>query len=154
MVQSIHFRYKVMLAIGIVMALLLVMATTTLAAPKESPAPAPSRVLVHWVRWGETLSSIGRHYGVNAWTIARYNGIRNPNYVRAGQRLWIPVGYGPYHPVSYHPYYGGRMWHVVHRGETLASIAWRYGRSVYAIARTNGIRHPNFIYAGQRLWIP
>ncbi|MCC7354913.1 MAG: LysM peptidoglycan-binding domain-containing protein [Anaerolineae bacterium] len=44
--------------------------------------------------------------------------------------------------------------HVVRRGETLANIAWRYGVSVNALVRLNGIRNPNLIYVGQRLRIP
>ena len=42
------------------------------------------------VRYGDTLLRIGRAYGVSAWSIARANGIYNMNYIRAGQRLYIP----------------------------------------------------------------
>ena len=42
------------------------------------------------VRCGDTLSSIGRHYGWSAWYLANVNGIANPNRIYAGQRLWIP----------------------------------------------------------------
>jgi LysM repeat protein len=44
--------------------------------------------------------------------------------------------------------------HIVHRGETLYSIARHYGVDVWAIARANGIVNPNRIYVGQRLVIP
>lgn len=44
--------------------------------------------------------------------------------------------------------------HVVQRGETLSQIAQRYGVSMAALAQTNGISNPNFIYSGQRLTIP
>jgi murein DD-endopeptidase MepM/ murein hydrolase activator NlpD len=44
--------------------------------------------------------------------------------------------------------------HVVRKGETLSSIARRYGVSSYAIARYNGLRDPNRIEVGQRLRIP
>ena len=42
-------------------------------------------------------------------------------------------------------------WHVVRRGETLYSIAWRHGRDWRAVARWNGLRPPYRIYPGQRL---
>jgi lipoprotein-anchoring transpeptidase ErfK/SrfK len=42
----------------------------------------------------------------------------------------------------------------VSRGETLYSIARRYGVSVWAIQNANGISNPNRIYAGQWLKIP
>ena len=44
--------------------------------------------------------------------------------------------------------------HVVRRGETLSSIATRYGTTTQAIVRSNGLPNPNYIYAGQRLVIP
>jgi LysM repeat protein len=46
------------------------------------------------------------------------------------------------------------VWHTVQRGETLYSIARRYGTSVSAITRMNGLSNPNQIYAGQKLKIP
>lgn len=44
--------------------------------------------------------------------------------------------------------------HRVRRGDTLYSIARRYGVSVRAIAAANGIRNIHLIYVGQRLIIP
>jgi LysM repeat protein len=44
--------------------------------------------------------------------------------------------------------------HIVQRGDTLHSIALRYGTSVEAIMRANGLSNRNFIWAGQRLVIP
>ncbi|MEE9616027.1 MAG: LysM peptidoglycan-binding domain-containing protein [Anaerolineae bacterium] len=48
----------------------------------------------------------------------------------------------------------GSVIHVVGWGETLFSIAGRYGVSVDAICAANGIADPTRIYAGQRLVIP
>ncbi|MFQ5612230.1 MAG: LysM peptidoglycan-binding domain-containing protein [Anaerolineae bacterium] len=48
----------------------------------------------------------------------------------------------------------GGFWHTVRFGETLTSIAWRYGVSVQAIAQANGIANRNLIFAGSVLWIP
>jgi lipoprotein-anchoring transpeptidase ErfK/SrfK len=44
--------------------------------------------------------------------------------------------------------------HVVRRGETVASIAARYGTSVASVVQANGLRNANFIWVGQRLVIP
>jgi LysM repeat protein len=44
----------------------------------------------HVVRYGETMLSIGRLYGMNPWVIASANGIYNLNRICAGQRLVIP----------------------------------------------------------------
>jgi murein DD-endopeptidase MepM/ murein hydrolase activator NlpD len=43
---------------------------------------------------------------------------------------------------------------VVERGETLFSIAQRYGSTVNALAHRNGLHDPTRIYVGQRLRIP
>jgi nucleoid-associated protein YgaU len=47
-----------------------------------------------------------------------------------------------------------RRIHVVARGENLTQIATRYGVTVEAIVRANGIADPNLIEPGQRLIIP
>ena len=44
--------------------------------------------------------------------------------------------------------------HVVQPGETLYSIAYRYGTTVQAIIDANGITNPDQIYPGQKLSIP
>jgi LysM repeat protein len=44
--------------------------------------------------------------------------------------------------------------HVVQQGETLSSIAARYGSTPQAIASANSLANANYIYAGQRLTIP
>lgn len=46
------------------------------------------------------------------------------------------------------------VWHTVQVGETLSLIASRYGTTVNAIVRANGISNPNQIVVGQRLKIP
>lgn len=45
------------------------------------------------------------------------------------------------------------QYYTVRWGDTLAKIATRYGTSVAFLARLNGIRNPNIIYAGQRLCV-
>ncbi len=44
--------------------------------------------------------------------------------------------------------------HTVERGETLATIAGRYGVTVEEIAAANDISNPNLISVGQELFIP
>ncbi len=41
--------------------------------------------------------------------------------------------------------------YTVQRGDTLSSIAARFGVDVYDLARRNGINNPNLIYPGQRI---
>jgi lipoprotein NlpD len=41
--------------------------------------------------------------------------------------------------------------HVVRPGDTLYTIAWRYGLDYQQLARFNGLKNPDLIYVGQRL---
>lgn len=58
---------------------------------------APCARAVYIVRPGDNLFRIGLRYGVNYYTLAAYNGIRNPNFIFWGMRLLIPCsnGYAP-----------------------------------------------------------
>jgi LysM repeat protein len=100
---------------------------------------------VHIVRWGETLTSIAARYGVTVTALMQANHLRSVNYIYVGQRLVIPGATPPSTGTSYH---------IVRRGETLSSIASRYGVTVSALMAANGLRSPNFIWVGQRLRIP
>ncbi len=60
---------------------------------------------------------------------------------------WVLLAAAPVHAE-------GSVIHVVGWGETLFSIARRYGTSVDAICAANGIGDPTRIYIGQRLVIP
>jgi LysM repeat protein len=46
------------------------------------------------------------------------------------------------------------VYHTVQRGDTVYSIARRYGSSVEAITQANNLVNPSQIYAGQKLTIP
>jgi len=60
---------------------------------------------------------------------------------------------GPSAPVSERSGWdgSGRTVHVVQRGETLYSIAWRYGLDWRRLARRNGIPPPYTIHPGDRI---
>lgn len=103
---------------------------------------------VHIVQPGENLSGIAARYGVDMWALARANGIVNPNTIYVGQRLTIP-GTTP----APTPAPTGKV-HVVQPGETLFSIARRYGVTVWALSQANGLYNMNVIYVGQNLVIP
>jgi murein DD-endopeptidase MepM/ murein hydrolase activator NlpD len=103
------------------------------------------------VRWGDTLSGIGKRFGVAPSSIASANGIANADYIIAGSVLVVPQGKGGATP-SGAPASG--VFHVVKAGETLATIARRFGTTQSAIAAANGLSNPNLIREGQRLVVP
>jgi len=53
--------------------------------------PPKKRYAYHRVRRGETLSHIAKRYRVSVRAIANANGIVQKNFIRAGQKLKIPV---------------------------------------------------------------
>jgi len=115
-----------------------------------TPAPSPSQGY-HIVRPGETLSQIARRYGTTTGVLVQLNGLRNANFIWWGQRLRLPGSGSPPSTPAPSPTSGI---HVVQRGETLARIAQRYGTTLGALVRANGLRNANFIWVGQRLIIP
>jgi putative chitinase len=117
--------------------------------PAEA-APPEYGPFIHIVQWGETLGGIAARYGTSVGAILRANWIANPDRIYAGQRLRIPARTGPYYP----PGGGWGGGYVVRHGDTLSGIAYRFGVSVNALVRVNGIVNRNRIYAGQRLRIP
>ncbi len=92
------------------------------------------------VRRGDTLASIARRYGTSIAELKRINHLRGDR-LYVGQLLKLPRGKLP-----------SRSYRV-RRGETLASIARRYGISVAELKRINGLKG-NAIYVGQRLKVP
>jgi LysM repeat protein len=123
--------------------------------------PGETQDVIHVVVRGDTLSRIALAYGSSVKGIVQANSLSNPNLIRIGQELVVPAvsgadpGAGENDPSS-----GGvssslrsGRYHVVQRGESLASIAAQYkGVSADDIATANGIIH-GVIYATTRLFL-
>jgi serine-type D-Ala-D-Ala endopeptidase (penicillin-binding protein 7) len=123
----------------------------------QSDSSSPD--LTHVVQRGENLSSISKRYGTTVAAVQRVNGLRG-TFIRAGQRLSISTGTGATAASSRAAASAAAtaaadrepVTHVVRRGENLSSISKRYGTTVAAVQRTNGLRG-TAIRAGQRLLI-
>jgi LysM repeat protein len=131
----------------ILMVLALVLAATA-SAVIAAPQAAYTCVAYHTVKFGDTLNSISRLYGVSVQALMAANNIYNPNLIFAGQTLCIPGSASVPPPPPCGTYY------TVQWGDTLSSIAARYHTTVQAIMYANNIVNPNFIYAGMILYIP
>ena len=96
------------------------------------------------VKSGDTLSKIARMYGTTVNTLVALNGIANPDQIAAGTTICVKAkGSQP----------GGR-YYTVRTGDTLYSIARKFGWTGSYLAQVNTIPNPNEIYAGRVLWIP
>lgn len=102
--------------------------------------------IIYTVQRGNTLSQIANTYGVTVAHIVELNNIQNPNLIYPGQKLRITESSSStLNPVIQNNYY------TVQRGDTLSSIARRYGVSVQYLVNLNGIANPNLIYVGQMI---
>ena len=117
--------------------------------PMPVRASSLLNVTYYTVQSGDSLSRIARRYGVSVSSLAAVNGLSWNAWVYSGQRLRIPGGSSPAPAPA--PSTGS---YVVRRGDTLTSIALRYGVSKTALASANGISWTSWVYVGQRLTIP
>jgi membrane-bound lytic murein transglycosylase D len=108
----------------------------------------------HKVRRGETLSRIARHYGVSQRELVGLNGLRSRHRIRVGQVLVLPdrAGGEPVSIARQAPPTNGV--YRVRRGDTLWTIAKRFGVSESELVAENGIRNRHRIAVGQSLRIP
>lgn len=127
-------------------------ATSGSGATPPSTAGTPGTV-VHTVQRGEWLYAIARQYGTTPEAIMRANGLNNPNLIYVGQQLTIPgQGAAPSSPAPSTGGASGQV-HTVAAGDTLFSIALRYGTTVEALRARNALGS-NIIYVGQQIAIP
>lgn len=125
-------------------------------APATYTPPRPTYVY-HKVRAGETLGEIARRYGTTVAAIQSANGLKGTT-IRAGQTLRIPTRrVPPPAPARTSPpagQGGSTRLHTVRPGESLWSIAQKYGTTVDALRKANGLKPGTSIHPGQKLRIP
>ena len=96
------------------------------------------------VKSGDTLSKIARKFGTTVDNLVALNGIANPDQIAAGTTLCVKAkGSQP-----------GGKYYTVKAGDTLYSIARKFGWTASYLAQVNTIPNPDEIYAGRVLWIP
>jgi membrane-bound lytic murein transglycosylase D len=141
--------------------------------------PASERVtlLLHFVSRGETLSGIGRRYGVSVEDLRSANRGVNARSLRVGQRLIIPNSLSrgtrsaatrstrsattgsarsaATSSAARRPAEGApRRVHIVRSGETLWGISQSFGVSLDDLLRANGLSRQSRIRPGQAIRIP
>ena len=127
--------------VGTVLRAVGVLALLSLAAA----AHAQSREYV--VQPGDTLYSVARRHGTSVDVLVQLNGLQDPHRLQVGQRLRLLDASGEVGQAT------GRT-HVVQKGDTLWSLARRYGTTPAAIARANGMAEEDTLRLGQVLRVP
>jgi LysM repeat protein len=123
------------------------------AQPSGSAAtPGSGKTSIYVVQGGDTLKAIAGRFGTTVDELMRLNSITNPDLITIGQKLVVPGSTGSSTTTQGTP--GGRQKYVVQAGDTLASIARRFGVTIQSLQTANGISNPDLIYPGQTLTIP
>ena len=115
-----------------------------------------------FVQPGDTAYSIARNNGITVAQLGAANNIGAPYALAIGQRLNIPAPQADYTRTgSIQPaqptaprYQNSTLLVTVAPGDTLYSIAKRYGTTVAEVARMNRIPPPYALRLGQRLTVP
>ncbi len=132
-------------------------ATASLALAEIPPG---ERVLYtrHLVRSGDTLSAIGRRYGVSVASIQEVNKLGRRTLIHVNQTLLVPtsaasrLNYGAGGNAS-ETIAGEPLSYRVRRGDNLSAIARRYSTTASAIAAANGIPVDKLLKVGERLTV-
>ncbi|MDH5526965.1 MAG: LysM peptidoglycan-binding domain-containing protein [Nitrospirota bacterium] len=114
---------------------------TPVSLPRNAEA-AGGQVHPHTVRRGENATTIARDNGIRVADLLRANRLTTHSSLHVGQRLVIP------------PARNTDGQHVVQRGDTLTRVAESYGISLSELARVNDLRRNSRLYAGRTLIIP
>jgi LysM repeat protein len=133
-------------------------AVIPVAAVKEDrPSYEAGERIVHRVRSGDTLHAVAGKYRTTVANLQRWNNMSGTK-LRPGQRLvayYGEKGDGPAPaqadaPVSMA---SGRPEYRVQSGDTLSSIARKFGTGLDDLLRWNNLSRSSVIRAGQRLWV-
>lgn len=77
----------------------------------DPPPPDPGEeYMLYTVKAGDTLSAIAKAYGSTPAELARLNNLENPNLIRVGQVLKVPVAAAPAPDVTYKAYTEKAKW--------------------------------------------
>ncbi|MEZ4611563.1 MAG: LysM peptidoglycan-binding domain-containing protein [Caldilineaceae bacterium] len=125
--------------------------------------PTPTRgPFVYEVQAGDTIGSIALKFGKDMIELIEANALTESDILSIGQKILIP----DYQPTAADLTSSGGsatgstvatdgvVEHVVQPGETLGTIAEKYGISSAELARANNIANPNLLREGQVLRIP
>ena len=125
----------------------------SLAAPAYAQEPTPAPV-TYVVQPGDTLYAIALSYGTTVEAIVAANNITDPGQIASGQKLIIPVSPTAAGPPAPPPASPNSRVHPVRPGDTLPTLAFRYGTTVLALRERNGLDRLGLLLTGQELVIP
>ncbi|MFC5501490.1 LysM peptidoglycan-binding domain-containing protein [Lysinimonas soli] len=145
------------------------LSTSTAAAPTAPAAPAASVTTAggrYTIQKGDTISGIAARFGVSTQSVLTANGLGWSSIIHAGQTIAIPSGstlaiqtvanVTPVAPSTAPstPAAPAGTSYTIRSGDTISSIAQRFGVTVSSILAANGLGSSSIIYSGRTLVIP
>ena len=122
--------------------------------PRKNKSTAPTAA-THSVASGDTVSHLAARYGTSVAKIIKANGLDSHAFIVVGQKLTIPGASTVDTPEKKAKAKKvASTTYQVTAGDTVSRIAARFGTSVSAIVKANGLDSRAFIVVGQKLAIP
>ena len=115
--------------------------------PGAAPPTCPAGSTSYTVRRGDTLFALAQRFNTTVSAILSLNPGLDPNALQVGQVICIPGAAPPTCPAGSTPY-------AIRSGDTLFTIAQRFGTTVSAILNINPGLDPNALRIGQTICIP
>lgn len=117
-------------------------------------------VLFHWVKPGDTLSSISRRYGVSVYDLCRWNGLNRHSILAVGKRIRIHTGGKFARLRSTRLSFTGKSKvknlgfsvYKIKRGDSLWGISRKLRVSLNALCKWNNISKKSLLKPGQRIF--
>lgn len=133
--------------------------TAPAAAPEAAAPPPSTAATTYTIVRGDTVSGLAGRFGVSVQSILDANGLVRSSIIYPGQRLRIPGAVAAPAPhietvASVTPVPAASAQYTVRTGDTVWSIAQRFGVTAAAILQANGMGGSSIIYAGRTLIIP
>ncbi len=115
----------------------------------KKQAPKPSKIAKHTIKSGETLFTIARKYGSSVKDVREKNGLKLNDTLALGKVLLVPKN-----SYTADKKRSKIAKHTIKRGETLFTIARKYGSSVKDVREKNGLKLNDTLVLGRVLEVP
>jgi len=115
-----------------------------LILPDNAYFKSTSKKNVHTVVNGETLSEIALKNQINQQDLININNLKSADNIYIGQRLRLTYDHNSTKMID-------NLHHKVVNGDTLNSIAMKYGKSQQEIRAINNLKDANHLYIGQEI---
>ena len=128
-------------------------------AKEEKPKATSAKPVYHYIAKGETLSQIARQHGTSVDELCRLNGISKNTTLRVGQKLRCKADAQTVAKAektvasdnSTSVKSNGPVYYRVKKGDTLGSIARKYGMTVNQLCEMNNITKTTILKVGRSL---